>query len=358
MKSTAIAATALLMLPGAFAQAGSDHNPASETPVTYRVVQTARLDQIEGAENVRWWISIPEDARHQDVLDFTVISAPGEWKVVTDEDRSNRFLYVDVENPKGDAVEAVVEFTLRRSPVWNKIEPAKVGAITDAHRRFFAEDLRTDAPHMEVTKDIQTLANEACGNETNVSLQARSLLDHVADNADHYSKDPTKPSCGIGDAEDCLANGGGCCTDLHSLFIAMARSRGIPARLQMGYRLLEKNVGKGDVDPGYRCWAEFFAPGYGWIPADIVEADAIDGLGRDRWFAGLTSRRLWLNQGRDFVFDGAKTTAPINHMSLGYAEVDGVPARILPHGDLAPQLTRRISFTEIGSGEATTVSSL
>ena len=52
-----------------------------------------------------------------------------------------------------------------------------------------------------------------------------------------------------------------------------ARARGIPARLQMGYRLRETNEGK-EVDPGYRCWAEYFVPNYGWVSADIVEADA------------------------------------------------------------------------------------
>jgi transglutaminase-like putative cysteine protease len=355
MTKTLLAALAFLPFAATSAQAGA--NIAPEAPVTYRVVQTARLDQIEGAKQVRWWISIPEEGRHQDVPDFTVVSAPGEWRVATDEDRANRFLYVEVDNPSGDAVEAVVEFTLRREPVWMDVDSKKVGAITDAHRRLFASELRKDAPHMEVTDEIATIADKVCGSEANAALQARMLLDHVADNADHYSKDPTKPSCGIGDAEDCLTNGGGCCTDLHSLFIALARHRGVPARLQMGYRLLEKNVGK-EVDPGYRCWVEFFAPGFGWVPADIVEADATDGLGRDRWFAGLTSRRLWLNQGRDFVFDGAQADAPVNHMSLGYAEVDGVPARILPEGEKAPQLTRRVRFTEVGEGEPTTVSSL
>src|SRR6185503_19355741 len=126
--------------------------------------------------------------------------------------------------------------------------------------------------------ESQKLADEACGAETNLALQAQKLLALVADTADHYSKDPSKPKCGVGDAGDCLTNGGGCCTELHSLFIALARARGIPARLQMGYRLKEANAGK-EVDPGYRCWAEYFLPGYGWVPADIVEADDPKGLG-------------------------------------------------------------------------------
>ena len=110
----------------------------------------------------------------------------------------------------------------------------------------------------------------------------------------------------------------------------------------------EANVGK-ETDPGYRCWAEYFVPGYGWVPADIVEADAIDGLGKTRWFTGLTARRLWLNEGRDFLLSADQAESQVNHMSIAYAEIDGKVARILPDGDLKPQITRVVSFEELPS---------
>lgn len=322
----------------------SGERQADRTRV-YRVRQRTTLDQVRGAGSVRWWISIPDDCRNQDILDFVVVSAPGTWRVVRDVERGQRFLYVEVGRTKTASLEVVVEFTLRRRPVRFRLDPKRVGSLTDAHRRFFAEELRRDAPHMQVTSELSALADRVCGNETNVARQARLLLDHVADTADHYSKDPSKPTCGIGDAGSCLSHGGGCCTDLHSLFIALARARGIPARLQMGYRLLEKNAGK-EVDPGYRCWVEYFVPGYGWIPADIVEADAPGGRGRARWFTGLTERRLWLNRGRDFVLR-PHASGPVSTMSIGYAEIDGVPARTLPEQDKKAQLSRRVRFVEL-----------
>jgi hypothetical protein len=201
---------------------------------------------------------------------------------------------------------------------------------------------------MQATPAIRKKADEACGAETNVAVQARLLLGAVADFANHYSIDPTKPKCGIGDAEDCMTNGGGCCTDLHSLFIALARSRGIPARLQMGYRVREANAGK-EVDPGYRCWAEYFVPNYGWVSADVVEADDPKGLGRTRWFSGLTERRIWLNEGREFNLAGRTNPARVNTMIIGYAEIDGVEARVLPDDALAlkAQLARTVKFTEV-----------
>ncbi len=315
---------------------------------TYRVQQSVTLSDIPaGARTVKWWIAIPDDDRHQDVLDFSVSSAPGDWRIVSEPDRGNRFLYVEVPAPEAASLTTTIEFVLRRQSVFVAIDPAQVGAVTGSHRRLFADELRQDAPHMEVSPEIAAMARKVCGDEANVALQARQLLNAVADYADHYSKDPSKPTCGVGDAGDCLTNQGGCCSDLHSMFIALARARGIPSRLQMGYRLREPNEGK-EVDAGYRCWAEYFVPGYGWVPADIVEADDPKGLGRTRWFTGLTERRLWLNEGREFdLANRSATDQRVNLMIIGYAEIDGVQARVLPDGDKPAQFTRLVHYTEV-----------
>ena len=335
-----------LGLVAAFGASIGEAPALGETRV-YRVEQLAVLDAIPtDANQVRWWVSIPDNERFQEILDFSVVDAPGTWRIERDAVRGNRFLYIEAPAPKDGKLEAKVEFTLRRRPVLVDVDPAKVGPITALHRRMYAEEVRTDAPHMTVTADIARMADEVCGAEKNPALQARKLLQHVADLADHYSKDPSKPNCGIGDADDCLTNAGGCCTDLHSLFIALARASGIPSRLQMGYRLNPKNAGK-SYDPGYRCWVEYFLPGYGWVSADIVEADAEGGLGPDRWFTGLTEWRLWLNEGRQFELRPSQAAPPVNTMIIGHAEIDGRPARVLPEGDNPAQMSRTIRFEEV-----------
>ena len=317
--------------------------PASQV---FEVKQKVALSEVpKGARTVRLWISIPDDNAEQRVLDFSVTSAPGPWRLVREPDRGNRFLFVEVADPAAEVLTTTVSFTLRRSAVFYELDPAAAGALSEPQRRLFADELRQDAPHMAATEKIRQIADEACGKETNLVTQARRLLEYVADHADHYSKDPSKPTCGIGDAGNCLTNGGGCCTDLHSLFIALARARGIPARLQMGYRLQPKNAGL-EADPGYRCWPEYFIPGYGWIPADIVEADAADAAGRVRWLSGLNERRVHLNEGREFDLSPRQSAARVNTMIIGYAEIDGVPARVLPEGEKKPQLSRTVKYVE------------
>jgi transglutaminase-like putative cysteine protease len=326
---------------------------SQEQPRTYLVRQTVVLSDIPaGARKVRWWVAIPDDHRGQEVLDFSVVAAPGAWSLQREPEHGNRLLYVEIDKPAGPTLETVVDFTLRRSPVRVDVDAAKVGELSAEQRKLFADELRVDAPHMQATADIRAIADKVCGGEKNAAVQASKLLEWVAANADHYSKDPSKPKCGVGDAGNCLAQGGGCCTDLHSLFIALARSRGIPARLEMGYRLQAKNVGL-EVDPGYRCWPEYFVAGYGWVPADIVEADnATDASEHQRWLTGLTERRLWLDEGRDFVLSPKQDGPRVNTLITGYAEIDGQPARVLPEGDKQPQLARKVKFTELAAGDS------
>jgi hypothetical protein len=348
IQTVSLAACALIAIRG-FAQAPA----ASPTPTaspgesrTYDVIQSVTLNDIpKGAKSIGLWVSIPDDGPAQRVLDLTVTSAPGPWKVVRDKDRGCRFLYVDVSKPKTDSVVTTVSFSVHRDAVSYNLDSANAAPLSDAQKGLFAEELRLDSPHMVVTDTIRRIVSETCGDEKNPVIVAEKLLNYVADHADHYSKNPNVPNCGLGDAASCIEKGGGCCTDLHSLFIALARAGGIPARLQMGYRLQPKNLGI-EADPGYRCWVEYFIAGSGWIPADIVEADAGDVSGRARWFTGLTERRVHLNEGRDFDLPLKRNAARVNHMSIGYAEIDGKPARVLPEGDKGPQLLRKVRYTE------------
>src|SRR5687767_2179865 len=92
---TIFVAALAALTPAAIAQVP----PGGQSRV-YRVRQTVRLDQIpQGTRQVRWWISIPDDAPAQEVLDFAVMASPGPWRIEREPERGNRFLYVEVANP-------------------------------------------------------------------------------------------------------------------------------------------------------------------------------------------------------------------------------------------------------------------
>ena len=69
----------------------------------------------------------------------------------------------------------------------------------------------------------------------------------------------------------------GKCADLNSLFVAMARAVGVPARDVYGVRVADskrgyKSLGKaGDITKAQHCRAEFYAQNIGWIPVDPAD---------------------------------------------------------------------------------------
>jgi transglutaminase-like putative cysteine protease len=338
LAASPLAATPNLSAPPAL----SPENPST---TSYRLRQTVRLREVpEGAKTVRLWVPIPSDSAYQRVHDLRVIEAPADWRIERQDAARGQIVYCEAPSPKGP-VSVTIECIISRDAVRFPLE-ADIGEVDPPDARVYAGDLVTDAALMEATAEVRTMASDACRGATNLPQKAIRLLEAVAISADHYSKDKTKPTCGRGAASDCLAHGGGCCTDLHSLFIAMARSQGIPARLQFGYRLTPANENKPDADPGYRCWVEFFLPGRGWVPTDIVVADSGDAAARPSAWGTLDDRRVWLWEGRGFTLAPAQTGGPIQTMIVGYAEIDGTPVDPLPAPDGTPsKLERRITFS-------------
>jgi hypothetical protein len=308
-----------------------------------RLTQTVTVNDIpQGSKTLDMWVPVPSDTAWQRVLDCKVISAPGDWKIVRQSEGRGEFVCVQIKNPQGPTAAVQVECVVERKGVHFPIDTtAGIGGSIDP--AMFRAALEKDAPLMEADQRIRDIADHVCGSESDPGRQAVLLMKAVGEMADHYSKDSTKPTCGRGAASDCLEHGGGCCTDLHSLFIALARSRGIPARMQYGYRTLDDKAGK-EVDPGYRCWVEFFVPGAGWIANDIVASDnAAEDLPM-RW-GSLSSTRVWLWEGRSFELTPQAKAGPVHTMLCGWVEIDGEPIDVLPGHDGTPsRLQRRIKF--------------
>lgn len=329
---------------------GASAAPAIAETRTYRIRQTVSLNDVPAsAKEVKLWVPVPADGPWQHVLDRKVVEAPAGWQLVHQPASGSDMV---VATAKGGGVhQVVVETTVvRQSPAFDLT--AQGGSEFQAE--LFNAELVKDAPLMEADAKVIELATRACVGETDLRKKVVHLLDAVADVADHYSKDPSKPVCGRGAAADCLANGGGCCTDLHSLFIAAARSQGIPARMQYGYRL-KADKENTDYDPSYRCWIEFYLPGSGWVPTDLVVADSGDASARAKSYGTLDARRVWLWQGRGLELTPRQHAGPIQTMSCGWAEIDGVPVEVVgsTDGKVPPKLRRSIKFQDLTPGAAT-----
>lgn len=317
-------ASSLLFSTAAVLAVGLFTSNSARAETIYTVRQTfAVKDLPEGSKHVRGWFWMPEDRPEQQVLDFRVTEAPSSVRITRDPRYGRSWLYAEAPATAGKPLRVVTEFKVVRRKVSGMADSSKAAPMTEEHRRVFAAELRRDEKHMEVTPEIQKIADKLAGKENNPVVQARKFFDFVIEKSDHYSKFGSDPKglC-LGDAMECLTGKGDCCTDQHALFIALCRARGIPCRLIYGSRVKPENAGK-EHDPGYRCWPNFFAPGLGWVPLDISSADTA-GDRAGEWFGGIDENRIEWAEGRDFDLEPRSQVRP-DLVIRGWVEVDGKP---------------------------------
>lgn len=186
---------------------------------------------------------------------------------------------------------------------------------------------------------IRDYAKAATAGKTTLLEKARGVYDWTIKNT---FRDPDVKGCGVGEPLVTLtqAMGGGKCADISSVFVAVARAAGVPARDVFGLRGSGKT---GEMTGDFHCWAEFYLPGTGWVmvdPADVRKAmlveklELVDTLTAERaefFWNGDDLFRIALSRAdRGVTFTPAQTGGPLGYFMYPYAEVDG---KILDYRD-------------------------
>jgi len=178
------------------------------------------------------------------------------------------------------------------------------------------EDLQPDAL-VPITGMPADLAAKVTAGKNTTLDKARAIYDYVFTTMRY---DKTGTGWGRGDVLYACDAKKGNCTDFHSLFIAMARSQGIPARFEIGFPL-PSDKHSGEI-AGYHCWSDFYIEGRGWIPVDISEAWKHPEK-RDYFFGSHDANRVQFTMGRDLQLNPAQDGKPLNYFVYPYVEVDG-----------------------------------
>jgi len=119
---------------------------------------------------------------------------------------------------------------------------------------------------------VARTAERAIGRIKDPVAQGKAIYDWVVDNT---SYDPSIESVGNINIGSLLESGNlsGRSAEIALLFVGLCRSLGIPARPVFGLRMdssrLFSSLGvSGNLSAAQHCRAEFYTPGYGWIPVD------------------------------------------------------------------------------------------
>jgi Transglutaminase-like superfamily len=266
-------------------------------------------------ERIRIWIP----AAHSDAFqEVKVISAKGDLplKKTHESEYGNEMYYAEASKNKQPELhfESVYD-VVRHEHLTLGIYMPHLAALTlssKEKKRYLAPDAL-----VPVTGLPAELAAKVTEGQSSVLEKARAIYDYVFANMRY---DKTGAGWGRGDVLYACDAKKGNCTDFHSLFIAMARSQGIPAKFEIGFPLLaDKNSAE---IPGYHCWAEFFEPEHGWIPIDISEAWKHPEK-KDYFFGAHDDNRVQFTIGRDIELNPRQEGKPLNYFVYPYVEVGG-----------------------------------
>jgi len=276
-------------------------------------------------KEAKLWIPYPLSDENQLVTDIKVSGDYAESAVYSDQKFSTPMLYARWNEDAGSR-KLVLSFHATRQEVVKKDFPKQEAAWDPAE---YADYLGPTSlgPIDGVVKD---LADKIVGDKTTVYDKAKAIYDWICEN---MYRDPKTRGCGPGDVCALLITPGGKCTDIHSVFVSLCRAVGVPAREIFGIRLGKKDTE--DITTWQHCWAEFFLPGYGWVPVDPADVrkmmlvqkleldDAKTKEYREYFWGAWDAYRVQLAVGRDLQLNPQQAGKPLNTFGYPYAEIDG-----------------------------------
>ncbi len=295
------------------------------------------VKDVPAGERVRVWFPAAHADPYQEVR---IISATGDLSLrKTRESRfGNEMYYAESSKAKaGDLhFEVVYDVVRHEHLTLGMVRPRLEDAVLskkESEQYLSADKL---VPITGLPADLATKVTEG---KTTPLDRARAIYDYVFDTL-RYDKSGT--GWGHGDVLWACDSKRGNCTDFHSLFIAMARSQGIPSRFEIGFPLPDDKT-SADI-AGYHCWAEFFTPQDGWVPIDISEAWKHP-VKKSYFFGAHDDNRMQFSVGRDLKLNPPQDGDPLNYFVYPYVEVSG---------KTYPNVANSFSFADVNPVSAPT----
>ncbi len=289
------------------------------------------VKNVPAGKNVRVWIPAAQSDAFQEVK---VIFAKGDLplKKTREAKYGNEIYFAEANKAAMPELHFDVEYdVVRHERIALGATPQVVTVALAKKER--QEDLQPDTL-VPITGTPADLAVKVTEGKTEPLDKARAIYDYVFATMKY---DKTGTGWGHGDVLYACDAKKGNCTDFHSLFIAMARSQGIPARFEIGFPL-PSDKHSAEI-AGYHCWSDFYIDGRGWIPVDISEAWKHPEK-HDYFFGSHDVNRMQFSMGRDLRLNPAQEGKPLNYFVYPYVEIDGQEY---------PNVSLAFSFADVGA---------
>ena len=272
------------------------------------------VKNLPSGKKVRIWIPAAQSDAWQEVK---IISAKGDLPVkkTRESKYGDEIYFAETGSAARPDLHFEVDYDVVRHErvALNSTARVMAASLTNKEKQ---DDLQPDAL-VPITGLPADLAVKVTEGKTQPLDKARAIYDYVFTTMKY---DKTGTGWGRGDVLYACDAKKGNCTDFHSLFIAMARSQGIPARFEIGFPL-PPDKHSAEI-AGYHCWSDFYIDGKGWIPIDISEAWKHPEK-RDYFFGSHDVNRVQFSMGRDLRLNPPQDGKPLNYFVYPYVEVDG-----------------------------------
>lgn len=294
------AASALLIgLPGAeLSVLRAEAPPVLEKrfPSAYHVTQTVTLRRntmdLSGAQDPEFILAVPfpRSNEYQEIRNFQASSG----EILYFPETHDGYVRVKFTSPPKGVTISYDVVTYRIFTRWERLKPLmeydKTTADYQTHTRSFG---RIETGHREIDAAARQLRKQS---KTDLDYIRKAYLWE-------QQKLKWKVTGRYFKLDEIFQNGGGDSAALATVFIALLRNQGIPARYMTGFKF-------GDTRVENHVWAEFYLEGQGWFPADpsFFAGESLPYLGYH------DGRRVFFNQGQQFTIETANGTFPVPEM--------------------------------------------
>lgn len=298
--------------------AARDTGSSTVLPVRFKVKHTVTVKpgKLPAGETIRCWMPYPRtDVTQQSAVQF--ISSKPLGKISDDSESRQRTVYFEQPAEQDGSARFELNFEYTCSALVPDLTRAKP-ELSAAERQALASDLQSRPPHLELTDEITSLARSIVGSETAVVEKARLIWRHLDQQVKWCPEMEYAVITNI--VDKVLSEDRGDCGTQALAFIALCRAVDVPARWQSGWVMRPGSWNLHD-------WAEFYAPGIGWVPADpsVGSQEHADPAVREFLFGHVDAYRMIANSDYAVDFNPPKThhrSDPIDNQR-GEVEWDG-----------------------------------
>lgn len=275
------------------------------------------------------WLPVPQSDDNQSITSVRC-DAPGAKMAELKEDSAGgKQMYIEwgADTIPADR-KATLSYHLYRKAVIRdeKIASMENGVVDkDAFAEYLKESYWSGDLKTGIVKETSDMIVEKY-NATTVYEKAFAIYDFMCDNMIR-TDDKTVI---FGDVVSILkgfrgeegGRNGGSCMDMNAVFVSLCRAQDIPARTLYGYRF---------TTLGVNCRAEFYLPGYGWVPADPAlaikqgrgldappktDSDVVwEGI-KDKFWGNAEENWICVNIGKDITLDPPQSVVTEEYLEV------------------------------------------